>query len=177
MKIRFKTTSGKEPGPGSRDRIIEDVPFIGRTSGGRVIITIIMACIIVAGGLAISWTLESELPVILSLVMSLVFGCVVIALPVYLGMRRERSIVRTGARLTARIVKCERVGRAGPNMCFAVARMLMRVELPSGKYTEASARRIIYSLDYRDTADLIGKELWVYWDASFPDIAVPESQL
>ena len=177
MKIGFKATSGSEQGQGSRGRVAEDVPFIGRTSGGQVIVTIIVVCVIVAGGLALSWTLESELPVILSLVMSLVFGFGVIALPAYLGMRRERSIVRNGTRLKARIVKCERIGRAGPNMCFAIARVLMRVELPSGKYTEASARRIIYSLDYRDTADLIGNELWVYWDESFPYIAVPESQL
>jgi hypothetical protein len=136
-----------------------------------------MDSVIVTGGFALSWTLESELPVILSLVMSLLLGFGVIAFPAYLGMRRERSIVRNGTRLAARIIKCERVGRAGPNMCFAIERVLMRVELPNGKYTEASVRRVVYSLDYRDTADLLGRELWVYWDASFPNVAVPESQL
>ena len=136
-----------------------------------------MVCVIVAAGFELSWTLESELPVILSLVMSLVLGFGIITFPAYLGMRRERSIVRNGTRLAARIVKCERVGRAGPNMCFAIARVLMQVELPNGKYTEASVRRIVYSLDYRDTVDLLGRELWVYWDSSFPNVAVPESKL
>ena len=175
--MAFKATSGLEQGPGSRSRVVEDVPFIGRTSGGQVVVTIIMVCIIVVGGFALSWTLESERPVVLALVLSLIFGFGTLALPAYLGMRRERSIVRNGTRTTARIVECERVGRAGPNMCFAIARVLMQVEFPSGNYTEASVRRIVYSLDYRDTANLIGQELWVYWHESFPNVAVPESQL
>jgi hypothetical protein len=173
----FKAGSGFEEGPGSRERVVEDVPFIGRTSGKWVFVTIIVVCIIVVGGFALSWNLESELPVILSLVIGLIFGFGILALPAYLGMWHERLIVRNGTKTTARIVGCERVGRAGPNMCFAIARVQMKVELACGDHTEASVRRIVYSLDYRDTAKLIGRELWVYWHESFPNIAVPESQL
>jgi len=150
---------------------------MGRTSGLGVLATIIAAGMIVAGGLAISWARDSELPVLLALAIVFVLAPVVLALPAYLGMRREQSIVRNGTRLPARVVGCERVGRAGPNMCYAIARVSMKVELPSGEHADARVRRIIYELDHRDIADLVGRELWVYWHASSPKLAVPEARL
>ena len=173
----FKTTSGLDQGPGSRGRVIQDVPFIGRISGGRVVVTIFMGCIIFAGGLALAWNLDREYPAILGLIISFIFGFIFLTLPAYFGRRRERWIVRNGTRMAAQIVKCERVGRAGPNMCYAIAQVLMLVELPSREYAEASVRRVVYSLDYRDVSELIGREVWAYWHPSFPDIAVPESPL
>lgn len=175
--MTFKAISGFEQGSGSRGRVIQDVPFMGRISGRRVVVTIFMGCIIVAGGLALAWNLEREYPLILAVAISAVFGSVFLTLPAYFSRRRERWIVRNGTRLASRIVKCERVGRAGPNMCYAIAHVLMRVEIPSREYAEASVRRVVYSLDYRDVAELIGRELWVYWHPSFPSIAVPESPL
>ena len=60
-------------------------------------------------------------------------------------------------------------------MRYAIARLSMQVQLPDGGFVSVSVRRVIYSVDRRDIADLVGRELWVYWHPAFPSLAVPET--
>jgi len=161
----------------SRARAAEDIPFLGRTPGMRIAGIVAIGCAVVAGGIALSVVRDSEFPMILAIISVFVCLPLSLALPAWLSMRREQWIVLHGAHIRARVVACDEVGRAGPNMYYAIARIMMNVEVSGGFPVGASVRRVIYSMDRRDIAQLVGREFYVYWHESQPGLAVPEELL